>query len=569
MEKNRKSQVLDSIGKVYEVSENCKLEESFFVQMDKELTLLSEYFGTTKEQALFISIVFVLNFGGDRVDLRDMIAYFACNPMKILEYNEDFKFLVSSGIFMNQRSRYMERIAACSERYVLNGTIADAILNNEPMPEQFESKINDVYELLDEVFKLGEQRSDEDISTRELFRQTKNIVAAHAHFPLIQQITLRQLGTEEVYLYLYLIWQTVSGTESTEIGKVLARTYDNDLKRVSYTQTMLAGENELIQNNLLEITEARFLNEARIKLTDESLNLLKECGINIIMNKKKRKDVISPNDIPFRELIFSESEMEQLFLLKGLLGAEKFQQTQERLAQKNLPQGVTVLLHGAPGTGKTEVVKQLAKETGRELMKVEISNSKSMWFGESEKIIKQIFTNYKSFAKDCDRTPILLFNEADAIISKRRELSNSNVVQTENAIQNILLEELESFEGILIATTNLAKNLDSAFERRFLFKIQFKKPDIAIRARIWKSKMPSLTLPVCNALAEQFDFSGGEIDNILRKTEIHEIIHGNQVGLEKLMLFCSEETLGTNRAKIGFGKSQQLCQKEKLLQDTI
>ena len=102
---------------------------------------------------------------------------------------------------------------------------------------------------------------------------------------------------------------------------------------------------------------------------------------------------------------------------------------------------------------------------------------------------------------------------------------------------------------------NLANNLDSAFERRFLFKIQFQKPDISIRAKIWKSKLPFLTIQDCNLLAEKFDFSGGQIDNILRKNEIHEIIHGEKVTLTKLMAFCSEETLVSKTSKIGFTKN--------------
>jgi AAA+ superfamily predicted ATPase len=114
------------------------------------------------------------------------------------------------------------------------------------------------------------------------------------------------------------------------------------------------------------------------------------------------------------------------------------------------------------------------------------------------------------------------------------------------------LEELENFEGILIATTNLANNLDSAFERRFLFKIRFQKPSISIRAKIWKSKLPFLTLQDCNILAEKYDFSGGQIDNVLRKNEMHEIIHGEKGNVKKLMVFCSEETLVSNRVKIGF-----------------
>jgi len=244
--------------------------------------------------------------------------------------------------------------------------------------------------------------------------------------------------------------------------------------------------------------------------------------------------------------------MKQLFLLKDLLKDVKFKETQKRLIDKNLPKGITALLHGAPGTGKTEVVKQIARETNRELMKVEISQSKSMWFGESEKIIKRIFTDYKAFSKECEQTPILFFNEADAIISKRREIGKSNIAQTENTIQNIILEELENFDGILIATTNLANNIDSAFERRFLFKIQFQKPDISIRAQIWKLKLPFLDKEECRLLAERFDFSGGQIDNVLRKKEIHEIIYEEKVTLNNLLAFCSEETYANERTKIGF-----------------
>lgn len=220
-----------------------------------------------------------------------------------------------------------------------------------------------------------------------------------------------------------------------------------------------------------------------------------------------------------------------------------------------MPNGITALLHGFPGTGKTETVLQIAKETNREILKVDIGQSKSMWFGESEKIIKRIFTNYKSYAKECELKPILLFNEADAIIGKRRETGNSNIDQTENTIQNILLEELENFDGIFLATTNLVKNLDTAFERRFLFKVEFQKPEISIKAKIWNSKLPNLTENECNTLANRFDFSGGQIDNIIRKNEIYEIVHGITVDFNNIVEFCNSELLLRSKTfKVGFTK---------------
>jgi len=555
MEKSIKLKVLDSIGKIYEESKECKLEESFFSKMNNELSFLSEYFQTTKSQSLFISIVFALNYKGDTVDLNDLIEYFDCNPMKILEYSDDFSFLYSSGIFGKQKSRQRMKLAGANDYFMINEKISEAILQNKPMPEIHDNKFNDVVELLEKLYNISEQRDNDEISTHNLFEQAREILSSNLHFPLIKKVCDLPLGIEDTFLFLYLVWKTISGSESTDIGRALDGIYDNATMRINYMQKFLSGKNTLTKIDLIEIVEAHFFYDTEIKLTDNSDNLLKECGLNLFTNKKKKGNIISPNDILFRELIFSKSEMEQLFLLKDLLKDENFNETQKRLTDKNLPKGISALLHGAPGTGKTEIVKQIAKETGRELMKVEISHSKSMWFGESEKIIKRIFSDYKSFAKECVQTPILLFNEADAIISKRREIGNSSVAQTENAIQNIILEELEDFEGILIATTNLANHLDSAFERRFLFKIQFHKPDISIRTRIWKSKLPFLTLQDCNLLAEKFDLSGGQIDNVLRKKEIQEIIHGEKVTLTKLMAFCSDETLVNHRIKIGFSKS--------------
>ena len=552
MEKEIKQKVLNSIGKIYEESKDCKLEDSFFIKIDKDLGVLSEYFQTTKSQTFFIALVFALNYKGDTVDLNDLIEYFNCNPMKILEYNDDFEHLYSKGIFEKQKSKHRMKLAGTNDQFTINEKISEAILQNKPMPEIKQEKIGDVIGLLEKLYNIGEQRDDDEISTYKLFRQTKEIISVNLHFPLIKKIDQFNYDIEDTYFYLHLIWKTLSGKESTDIGRALEGIYDNPSKRLKYMQGILSKENVLVKNNLIEIVEANFFNDTEMKLTDNSLDILNECDIKLFINKKKKENVLLPDEIPFRKLIFSVSEMKQLFLLKDLLYDNKLRETQKRLTEKNLPKGVTALLHGVPGTGKTEIVKQIAKETNRELMKVEISQSKSMWFGESEKVIKRIFTDYKSFAKNCERMPILLFNEADAIISKRRELGNSSVAQTENAIQNILLEELENFDGILIATTNLANNLDSAFERRFLFKIQFQKPNTTIRAKIWKSKLSFLDVKDCILLAEKFDFSGGQIDNILRKVEIHEIIQGKKVSLENLMFFCSEETLGNNSMKIGF-----------------
>jgi SpoVK/Ycf46/Vps4 family AAA+-type ATPase len=119
---------------------------------------------------------------------------------------------------------------------------------------------------------------------------------------------------------------------------------------------------------------------------------------------------------------------------------------------------------------------------------VDISEIRDKYVGESEKRLKAVFETYRNSIKHFEQVPILLFNESDALIGKRINVNNS-VDQMNNAMQNIILQELEDFRGILMATTNLTSNLDEAFERRFLFKIKYAKPSMGAKKSIWKSKL--------------------------------------------------------------------------------
>ena len=174
-------------------------------------------------------------------------------------------------------------------------------------------------------------------------------------------------------------------------------------------------------------------------------------------------------------------------------------------------------------------------------------------------MIDKIFENYKRICKrlrDSGKNdiPILLFNEADAILQKRTEFRGGGTEKTENAMQNILLEKMENFDGILIATTNLAVNMDVAFERRFLYKIKFDNPTVEAKTSIWRSKLNWLPESQAKQLANEYDFSGGEIENVVRKATMEEIIKGSRVSITRLEEICNTEKLNNceSEKKIGF-----------------
>lgn len=564
MEQTIKIRLLECIGKIYDEAKDCKLESAFFEKVKKELTELSNYFGISDIQSLLVAMVFSLNYKGNTVDFNDLTEYFDSNPMKLLEYSDDFANLYSKGIFIKEKSNHRLKLALSNDQFTINEKVTEAILNNLPLPKLNEEETGDVIELLEKIYKIGQQRDDDEISTAELLLHTKQLVNYSVHFPLIKMVNDFNFKPEDTFVYLYLIWKTLSGNESVDIERTVKGVFDNPSQRIKYVQKIMSKENDLIRQNLIEIFEAKFLNDTEIKLSEKSSKLIEDGGLKLLTKRKvTQNNIISPDQIFTKNLFYNDLEARQLAILKQILHDENFRETQQRLAAKGLPNGITALLHGLPGTGKTETVLQIAKETNREIVRVDISQSKSMWYGESEKIIKRIFTNYKSYAKECDLKPILLFNEADAIFGKRKETGHSNIDQTENTIQNILLEELESFDGIFLATTNLVKNLDTAFERRFLFKVEFQKPENSIKAKIWNSKLPNLTENECNTLASRFDFSGGQIDNIIRKNEIYEIVHGITVDFNNIVEFCNAELLSKkNSFKVGFTKEYNLCQNE-------
>lgn len=192
--------------------------------------------------------------------------------------------------------------------------------------------------------------------------------------------------------------------------------------------------------------------------------------------------LIDPESIEFKPLFYNREEERELNKLKQALQPNRFDSLLVRLKENKMPLGLNCIFYGKPGTGKTESIYQLAKATGRFILMVNISEIKDKYIGESEKRLKAIFSTYTKALKYFEQAPILLFNEADALLGRRIKVSHYSD-QMNNTMQNILLQEMEDFKGILIATTNMQESLDPAFERRFLFKIKFGEPKIKARKK--------------------------------------------------------------------------------------
>jgi len=178
---------------------------------------------------------------------------------------------------------------------------------------------------------------------------------------------------------------------------------------------------------------------------------------------------------------------------------------------------IKILLYGASGTGKTITAQALAGEAGADLFKVDASNLVSSWVGESTKNVKRVFKEFHKYSHHSRRRVFLFMNEADQLLSSRGTIMQA-ADKEYNQMQNLLLEELENFDGVFLATTNLLELFDTAWNRRFNIKIKFDIPKFETRLKLWKvhisDKMPLGDDVDFTKLAD-YELAGGSIANIV------------------------------------------------------
>ncbi len=549
MEENN---IILALETIHNTAKDSQLNLDTFDSVSVEIELICDYFQVNKVQAILFAISFVKSCF-DTFDTAAIISHLGIKKHRFLKYLEDFNILSLKSILTKTSAK-----SECVD-YKLSQHILNYILSNQPIPKELLAiKVKDVTfnEFLADMDLMRDEKENKEINYIYFTQKFIDLLNANKHFKLVE-FAIKNLQLVDSFVFFDTILDALN-TGSNDFNTSLKSTVDDFYERnrdiFNYLNNFLEGKTALTKLDLIEKDCNTFSNRHRIQLTQKAVSMLKEWeGISLEFVEKKDTRLVYPEQIQKRKLFYNTEEELQLEPIKKSLSHATFTQLQSRLKSKNMTTGITTLLYGAPGTGKTESVYQLAKKYNRPVYKVEISETKSMWFGESQKLVKKIFTDYYTFKKTQKVCPILLFNEADAIIGKRKSAGSSSVSDTENAIQNVLLEELENFDGILFATSNLVANLDSAFERRFLFKVKFENPSMVNAAKIWRNKLPVLSAKEALQLASQFSYSGGEMENIARKSLMDEIVFGTKPDFERIISFCENEKWSSKSSGVRIG----------------
>ncbi len=527
-----------------------KLSKKELDEIVADLNTLAEYLKCTPVQAALFVACFTCNISCDNFDTDDIARFFDLPQIDFIILGNDLDALRQKLLTEAYESPFN------TDSQCITHAVKQAIYANEPIPEQ-KPKEYTRYVFAQEIAHYVENRTEDHKSTRTLKMEVERAENKAMQLEFVRKVLEFKLDTETRTL-LYDICNDfiASRNHSSNLDYTLKDIYDDIEQRFSVAAQLMKSKHILQELDLVDIQAATMLSDAQIFLTEKGVKLFLEKDHQIFTKKGNGEKLISPKSIADKDMFYDEELKSQLDFFEETLQEKKFKALQKRLATKAMPKGMVALFYGLPGTGKTETVKQIAKHTGRSIYHVDISTAKTCWYGESQKLVKRIFTDYAEMCKNEKTKPILLFNEADALFSSRHDTGRnsgaSSTDQTENAIQNIILEEMEKLDGIMIATSNLANNLDPAFDRRFLFKIEFGQPSLEAKKAIWRSKIEWLNDEECTQLASKYDFSGGEIDNVARKATMKELLRGEKPTMEELDNMCKHEKIGDKNKSIGF-----------------
>ncbi|EAI6782629.1 AAA family ATPase [Campylobacter jejuni] len=316
---------------------------------------------------------------------------------------------------------------------------------------------------------------------------------------------------------------------SREMNSLLSLISENDLER--HKNKKLLQENAPLLN-LIECDE--YLNafgdiSKSFFIIDEILQRIinfepkqsKKIKIESVLKDQDIFELIEPST-DINDIIMPENTKE---LLENIL-KQQDKKVLERLhswgikSNKNIE--AKIIFYGPAGTGKTMSALAMAKSMKKPVLSFDCSKILSKWVGESEQNVRKIFDTYKNIVQTCKQSPILLLNEADQFLSTRVD-GSSGSDKMHNQMQNIFLEQIERFSGVIIATTNFLESLDSAFSRRFDYKIEFKKPDFKDRLKIWEKFLPKKALFEKDFdinILSNYELSGAQILMVVKNTAL-------------------------------------------------
>lgn len=524
-------------------------ESKLQFESDKELKdafrYLSNILHLTQNQCVLFAIVYLLSVDDDTdINTSKILQILSLKLEDFFDIKQDIEHLIESGFIVQKKYKNSDNLY--NSYFTINQKLLDVIFRNEAIiVEELSSKF-DFPQFASLMFKINRLKLVNRHSREDVLRLVAEGEERNSYLTQIQTLKDMGLDVKDRFMIYYLLHSTT--IEKTNVNMY---TLAFDIEGVARTRELITklkeGRTKAQLNGLIELVNDN------VQLTEKAKDLLAIDNNEQNVDEKVETShyYIKHTTIAERKLYFNNVIQREFSILNTLLQKDNFIEYQQAMRLNgNKAEGISILLYGPSGTGKSSVADMLAKQTKRDILQVDLSAIRSKWYGDSEKNIKQIFTEYEAKCKISDNIPILLLNECDALLGKRNNAGEDRHDFTEACMTNILLEFFEKNQGIIIGITNLESNLDPAFMRRFTMKYLIDKPDKKAVKSILKSKLDFLSDKEIGWIADRHLLTGGQIDNISQKCVISKIITKSDPTVDEILDYCEKERIKSNPWKM-------------------
>ena len=553
--------LLQSITKLHNNHSNLYKEESTIEEYNNELKIVCDFFDVEPKTGVLLSVIICDQLIGEVRYIHKVFKNIGFSSLEIISLNNQIKDLVKRSWLKqsNKTFPYAKEIKSNQTEYIISQHILNAVLFLDKELIENERPLD----FTDGLIKLRNYMKhlvDSNLYEDEMYDGVQQFLWDFKENTFLKEITESQeLLVEEKLILFWLSSEYIFDREEFDLDAVCDFLGFENNFIYNFKQRIKNDKSTLFNTNYLSFVNPELADFSSITYGDKMLDLLTKTCVKVEQKKIKHKfcQLIQPDDIEFKNLYFNTKQQQDITKIIDMLSPENYKKMCENFKSHKMKEALSLLFYGLSGTGKTELVRQIAKKHNRILLMVDIASIKSMWVGESEKNIRRVFREYAEALKICDLAPILFFNEADAILNKRRKIESSSD-QMLNSMQNILLQYLEDFEGIFMATTNYINNLDDAFDRRIFYKKAFELPNENTRFQILQDLFPEWPSDWIKDIASDFELSGSQIQNIKRKLLVDSILFDIDYSNKELLVNYIEEELGfrkKNRTEIGFFKN--------------
>lgn len=545
--------LLECMTHIFERRDKLNKQVDELKALQTQIETVQDFFEVNDKMAIVLSVIICDQLMGETNSIKRIMKNLGFSPIEHILISDTIKELKKKGwVKLSKRRNYG------GDELSVSKEVIDAIMHNDkaklvtPIPANLTEALISTRTFVKDIIN--------EFDKYEILEGILNYVEKFDKYQFFDDLLHgdNKLTAMELVVIIWMSCEYLYDKEEFDFDHIIELFEEDPSSGYNFKQRIKEKRSSLFTDEYVKFNNASLGDFSNVSLGDRVVNAINRECTKVSTKKFSSKfcQVIEPSAITDQSLFFNDSNIESINTILELTSENQYLQLKDRFQAHGMNAGLTMLFHGGPGTGKTELAKQLAKKNNRTLLLVDIATVKSMWVGESEKNIKKVFNDYKQALEYYEQTPILFFNEADAVIGKRKNVESS-VDQMLNAMQNIILQELEDFKGIFIATTNLINNLDQAIDRRILYKLKFETPNADTRFQILSSQFPSIDTAVLKEMADTYTLSGGQIQNIKKKYLVNTVLFNPSNEEEQFKKYILEETnfRAVTRNSIGFKKS--------------